>query len=60
MDMVWDIRMYLLWYMFDWTAEQEMSLAIRIERATKQSLWWGFKLRRSVLSCVIIYIFRIP
>jgi len=51
-EQIWDIRLDLLYDMRDecWTEEQNMSTAIRIERATKQSLWWEFEDTLEVIS----------
>ena len=45
LELVWDIRLDLLLEMVDecWTEKQEMMMAIRIERAAKQSLWREFE-----------------
>eukprot|EP00092_Neocalanus_flemingeri_P095820 GFUD01121926.1.p1 GENE.GFUD01121926.1~~GFUD01121926.1.p1 ORF type:complete len:409 (+),score=125.20 GFUD01121926.1:39-1265(+) len=44
LEQVWDTRLDLLLEMVEecWTEEQEMTMAIRIERATKQSISWEF------------------
>ena len=41
LEQVWEIRLDLLLDMIDecWTENQEMSMAIRIERASKQKMW---------------------
>jgi hypothetical protein len=45
LELVWDIRLDLLLEIVDecWTEKQEMTMAIRIERAAKQSLWREFE-----------------
>jgi len=45
LEQVWEIRLDLLLEMMDecWTEKQEMSMAIRIERAAKQKLWKEFE-----------------
>jgi len=45
LEQVWEIRLDLLLEMMDecWTEKQEMSMAIRIERAAKQKLWREFE-----------------
>ena len=45
LELVWDIRLDLLLEIVDkcWTEKQEMMMAIRIERAAKQSLWREFE-----------------
>jgi len=45
LEQVWEIRLDLLLEMMDecWTEKQEMSMAIRIERASKQKLWREFE-----------------
>ena len=45
LEQVWEIRLDLLLDMMDecWTVQQEMSMAIRIERAAKQKLWKEFE-----------------
>ena len=49
-DQVWDIRLDLLLEMVDecWTENQEMSMSIRIERASKQQLWREFEVSELV------------
>jgi len=51
-DQVWDIRLDLLLEMVDecWNEDQEMSMAIRIERASKQQLWREFEDTLKVVS----------
>ena len=45
LEQVWEIRLDLLLDMMDecWTGQQEMTMAIRIERAAKQNLWREFE-----------------
>jgi len=45
LEQVWEIRLDLFLDMMDecWTEKQEMSMAIRIERAAKQKLWREFE-----------------
>ena len=52
LEQVWDIRLDLLLDMVDecWTEEQEMSMAIKIERASKQQVWREFEVK-SILFC---------
>eukprot|EP00092_Neocalanus_flemingeri_P040007 GFUD01043576.1.p1 GENE.GFUD01043576.1~~GFUD01043576.1.p1 ORF type:complete len:514 (+),score=137.80 GFUD01043576.1:112-1653(+) len=52
LEQVWDIRLDLLLEMVDecWTEEQELTMAIRIERATKQSIWCEFDDTLKVIS----------
>eukprot|EP00092_Neocalanus_flemingeri_P040010 GFUD01043579.1.p1 GENE.GFUD01043579.1~~GFUD01043579.1.p1 ORF type:complete len:435 (+),score=112.83 GFUD01043579.1:35-1339(+) len=44
LEQVWNIRLGLLLKMVDecWTEEQEMTMAIRIERVTRQPIWCEF------------------
>eukprot|EP00092_Neocalanus_flemingeri_P023530 GFUD01025518.1.p1 GENE.GFUD01025518.1~~GFUD01025518.1.p1 ORF type:complete len:514 (+),score=143.60 GFUD01025518.1:110-1651(+) len=52
LEQVWDIRLDLLLEMVDecWTEEQEMTMAIRIERATRQPIWCEFDETLKVIS----------
>ena len=45
LEQIWDIRLDLLLEMVDecWTVNREMQMAIRIERATNQSIWFEFE-----------------
>ena len=50
LEQVWFIRLDLLLDMMDecWTGKQEMSMAIRIERAAKQKMWREFEVRNQI------------
>ena len=52
LEQVWDIRLDLLLDMVDecWTEEQEMSMAIKIERASKQHVWREFEVNPILLT----------
>ena len=45
LDQVWEIRLDLLLEMVDecWNEKQEMCMAIKIERATRQKIWKEFE-----------------
>ena len=63
LEQVWEIRLDLLLEMMDecWTEKQEMSMAIRIERAAKQKLWKEFEVRNYfAISDLISIVFSTP
>ena len=60
LEQVWEIRLDLLLDMVDecWTEEQEMSMAIKIERASKQQVWREFEVKPILFSLVKKFFFR--
>ena len=58
LDQVWEIRLDLLLELVDecWDEKEEMSIAIKIERATRQKIWKEFEVRIELHVQIIVLI----